>query len=1063
MSAESSNRSPLSSMSTAALSLKVLESLFEGCQIIDSNFRYVFVNESAAAHGRTTISELRGRTMMECYPGIDQTEMFLTLCMCMADGKPRMMENHFVYPDGSSAWFELRFQSIPGATAVFSLDITERKRAEAALLRTARALRVLSESNQTLARATDEASYIADVCRIVVDHGGYSTGWLGLVNAGGALEVQAHAGPELDWDAAVSGATECGGQAAPAITAIETRQPCILHLSTDEAAAEAPVWLAEMHTKNTRSCAALPVHIEDRIAGAFVIHAVESEAFDDDEVRLLAELALDLGFGIQTLRGLSERRRAEARYRDLVENLEDIVISTDSTGTLTYVSPAIERSFGYGVGSLLGEPVSELVHPDDIPTLNERFASTLRGEAASVELRVFDSRGAIREVSVRMRIRAEDGDVLGVDGVVTDETKLRRAEQAERELLRAHSVLLGNLPGMAYRSSVDRGWRLELVSEGCLELTGYTREELLGRAWAELVHEEDLARIEAEVDAAASAGAAFVIQYRIHTKDGGVRWVWEKGVPTAGRNGVKLFEGLVTDVTSRIRAEEQAREGRARIRAIFDHLPNACYVWRRRGQRFILSDYSDVAAVISDGAVSELLGRPPADLPVEIPGLEEELAACLASGTSGRREVDCILPAGTETRRYVLSFGFVPTDSVVMYAEDVTAEHQHAEQIRVSQRLESIGRLAGGVAHDFNNLLSVILSYSDFALEGLSPEDQVREDIEEVKKAGQRAAALTRQLLAFSRKQVMEPQVLDLNAVYLGIEAMLRRLLGEDIEICSSLAADLARVEADPGQIEQVIMNLAVNARDAMPNGGSLIIETANVSLDEDYASVHISAGAGDYVMLAMTDTGMGMNAETLERIFEPFFTTKGQGKGTGLGLSMVYGIVKQSGGNIWAYSEVGHGTCFKVYLPAIDAPADPARRGTGPGIAVGSETVMVVEDEDAVRRLAERVLRAAGYTVLGASRPTDALRLCRQHTGTIHLLLTDVIMPHISGRELAEQLVALRPEMRVIYTSGYTDDAIVRHGVLDPGTRFISKPFSAAALTNKVRDALDSKAQGEE
>jgi two-component system, cell cycle sensor histidine kinase and response regulator CckA len=386
------------------------------------------------------------------------------------------------------------------------------------------------------------------------------------------------------------------------------------------------------------------------------------------------------------------------------------------------------------------------------------------------------------------------------------------------------------------------------------------------------------------------------------------------------------------------------------------------------------------------------------------------------------------------------------------------------EQLRQAQKMEAIGQLTGGIAHDFNNMLTVILGYSELMLKSLPPDAPLRDHVEQVKEAGVRASLLTRQLLAFSRKQVLQPRVLDLNAVLTNMDQMLQRLIGEDIALVAVPAAGLWRVYADPSQIDQIIVNLAVNARDAMPQGGKLTIETANAELEDAYAREHVSVKPGSYVMLAVSDTGCGMDAETQARMFEPFFTTKEPGKGTGLGLSTVYGIVKQSNGNIWVYSELGRGTTFKIYLPSVEAEAkavEPSREAAR--TVRGSETILLVEDENPVRALIRSTLQANGYTVLEAHDGKHAIQVCEQHKGPIHLLVTDVVMPGMGGRDLEERLKPSRPNMKVLFMSGYTDKAIVHHGELDPGTAFLQKPFTPDALARKVREVLDSPLGGKE
>ncbi len=379
------------------------------------------------------------------------------------------------------------------------------------------------------------------------------------------------------------------------------------------------------------------------------------------------------------------------------------------------------------------------------------------------------------------------------------------------------------------------------------------------------------------------------------------------------------------------------------------------------------------------------------------------------------------------------------------------------EQLRQAQKMEAIGKLAGGIAHDFNNLLSVILTCSHLAMEELKAGDPLRDDLEQIRTAGERASALTRQLLAFSRCQTFERRVVDLGEVVHGVEKMLQRILGEDIELEVRVDRRLGHVLADPSQLEQVLLNLVVNARDAMPTGGKLTVEVSNVRLDGAYAEAHYDASPGDYVMLAVSDTGTGMDAETQARIFEPFFTTKEPGRGTGLGLATVYGIVKQSEGNVWVYSEPGRGTTFKVYLPRhTDASTAEVPRLPDVTSLTGNETVLLVEDDPQVRAAARGILRRAGYYVLEARNAGEALLTCERHPQRIHLLLTDVVMPQLSGVELAHRLTAMRPELKVVCMSGYTDEAVLRHGVIDSSLLFVQKPLTPEALLTKVRQALD-------
>lgn len=534
---------------------------------------------------------------------------------------------------------------------------------------------------------------------------------------------------------------------------------------------------------------------------------------------------------------------------------------------------------------------------------------------------------------------------------------------------------------------------------------------------------------------------------------------------------ILYYEGIAEDITERKLAQEALVAGEARRRAIFESALDCIITMDHEGR---VVDWNPAAEQTFGFTQEEVLGRDMADLiiPEEYrerhrDGLARYLETGIGPALGKRREMSGLHASGKEfpvelTINRIEIAEHPPLFTA--YVRNLTERHSleeklrlSEEQLRQSQKLEAIGQLAGGVAHDFNNLLTVIGGYSSILLGRMSPDNPQRSALEEIKKASDRASGLTRQLLAFSRKQILQPKVLDLNEVVSEIEKMLRRLIGEDIDLLIVTASSLGKTKADPGQLEQVLLNLIVNARDAMPQGGNLTIETSNVHLSEDYASRH-GASAGNYVMLAVSDSGCGMDTETKEHIFEPFFTTKSPGKGTGLGLSTVYGIVKQSGGHIWLYSEPGRGTTFKVFLPRVDDVSESCDSGSlSRAVPQGNETILLVEDEVQVRDILTDMLRSQGYNLLVASNGPEALDIASRRNGTIHLMITDVVMPQMSGRELSELMASLRPEMRILYMSGYTDDAIVHHRLLDEGLNFIQKPFDTATVARKVRGVLDT------
>ncbi|OFW02640.1 MAG: hypothetical protein A3I61_11030 [Acidobacteria bacterium RIFCSPLOWO2_02_FULL_68_18] len=748
---------------------------------------------------------------------------------------------------------------------------------------------------------------------------------------------------------------------------------------------------------------------------------------------------------------LADRERL---LKAIVDAEPECVKLLDADGSLLMMNPAgLQMIEAEGFEQIRGACVSSLVEEEHREAFRALTARVFRGESGTLEFRITGLKGTPRWLEMHaVPLRDERGTIAAALGITRDITDRKLADAALRESEKNFRTLFEQATDGIFVCDDERRF-LDVNPAGC-QMIGYGRDELIGLPVETFVMPEDQPRVGQEATRLAGVQAS-TSEWRARRKDGSV--FIAEAVATRLSDG--RFQTFARDVTERRRVESALRESEDRLRRAARAGRVGLWDWDLPTNKVYYSPEWKRQIGFEEDEVGDTLEEWQSRVhPDDLSGVLEQTKVCV-EGSRPELETEFRFRHKDGSYRRILSHASLVFDDagrpVRMLGShvDVTERTELQTQLLQAQKMETVGRLAGGVAHDFNNLLTIINGTADLMIAGLHDGSPLRADLEEIRLAGERAAGLTRHLLAVSRQQILQPDVIDLNTILLGMQPILQRLVGEDVKMVLAIAGDLWCVKADPTQVEQVILNLAVNARDAMPGGGTLTIETRNIAAG---ASPH-QQQREPQVMLAVGDTGVGMDEAALEHAFEPFFTTKAPGKGTGLGLSTVYGIVRQSGGTVWVNSRPGAGTTFTVYLPRVDAA--PTRRppAAPPAVVDGHETILVVEDETALRTLTKRILASAGYRVVDAGNGAEALHLLERFSDSIHLLVTDMVMPGMNGRELATRVVERRSDIKVLYMTGYTTDALLRQGVLEATDRVLTKPFTAQELRRRIRNTLDS------
>jgi len=938
-------------------------------------------------------------------------------------------------------------------------DAEARLRAESDAARLGRLHNMLSHTNQHILRAGNKQAVLDGVCDVAVSVGGFRFAWIGEPDQSGQVNPIARAGEDFGYIDTVNAnlsADTLRGQGATAI-ALRDEKTYVLNRFMEHPATLP--WREQASRAGVGASAAFPVREAGSVRYVLSLYASDSNFFSEVEIATLEGMAADVAFALDSLAQADKLRDREAQFRALFEQSPvPIFVHDKDTGTILDANAAAFTILGLPDLGSMNRNEFWLSPPH---SFNQALAWIHKAAAEGPQTFEWISRKSDGErmwLSMNLSPITLEG-VQRVIAISVDITELKRAE----ETMRLQSACLAAAANAIMIT--DTEGCILWVNPAFFTMTGYTLEECRGRNPRDLVRSglNDRA-VYTDMWQTILDGRAWRGELVNHRKDGTLYNEELAITPVRSENGtITHFVSVTQDITKRIRFEESLVESQAKLERAVEAGGIGLWDWHIADN---VLEVSDEWLHLIGTARSEMSGR------------LEDFFERLHPDDTGRitalmRSVES-LPESTYSEEFRLMHAdgryrwFLGTGSILRDERgnavlvsganvEITARKQLEEEFRQAQKMESIGRLAGGVAHDFNNLLSVIGGYTEMALESLAEDAPIHRDLKQVKHAADRAANLTRQLLAFSRRQVLHPEMISLNAVAAESEKMLRRLVGEDIAFTLTLEPKLGQVLADPGQIEQVLMNLAVNARDAMPDGGSLTIETSNATLDRNAAAQHSEVIPGEYVKITVRDSGTGMDKATRDQIFDPFFTTKEAGKGTGLGLATVYGIVKQSGGSIWVDSELLRGATFTILLPRVDEPESRVTEAAAAKPQPGTGTILVVEDEESLRDLVKRMLGGLGYTVLASENAEAALEVLDTHAAPIDLLITDVIMPGMSGARLAEAVKARYPSIPVLFISGYTDEALAHHGVLDPGVRLLNKPFTTAQLAAQVRAALET------